>query len=374
MIRDFNTAAAPRRSRLGLIIPFALFGLVLALYGGYWLWMSGEIRKAAEGWIAEREAEGYVIAFDRMSVGGFPFRFTVDVRALEIIAPPDDGGWRMAMPQFSASALPYNLSHWITAFASPTEIDLQGEEETRALLATAARARISLASGRAGTVRAGAELTDFRLTARENGDVLVEALEELVLSSEVEADDQMRLRLEVRGLELGPDQLDARTTEAFGRRMELIRTDTTLTRWSTLAADANLASWSTSGGRAEISMAELHWGGVRLGGEGSMSVDTLLRPDGRLSVLITEPESLIAALVSGGVIATNDGEALRLALMMAPRREEGVALPFRFQQGGIFLGPVRIGDAGPLAGQLPAPPVMPDLPADGGEAAEGDRN
>ncbi|MFC4725555.1 DUF2125 domain-containing protein [Glycocaulis abyssi] len=360
MIRDFSTPEPARRSRLSLILPFAAFGILLAAYGGYWLWMSGEIRKTADSWVEERESEGYVISLDQLSVSGFPFRFTVTARAPEIIAPPEDGGWRMAMPQLSASALPYNISHWIVAFASPAELDLQGDEDTSALLATASRARISLASGRAGTVRAGAELEEFRLIARESGEVLVEALDQLVLSSELVEDDQMRIRLEVRGLELGPDQLDERTVSAFGRRIELMRTDTTLSHWSALAADANLASWSDSGGRAEIAMAALHWGHARLSGEGTMGVDALLRPEGRLSVLVAEPESLVAALVAGGVASPSDGEALRLALMMAPRRDEGVALPFRFQQGGIFLGPVRIGEAGPLTGQLPIMPELPD--------------
>lgn len=366
MIRDFSTPAPDRRSRLGLIVHFAAFGVLAAAYGGYWLWMSAEIRATALNWIEQRESEGYAIAHDRLSVGGFPFRFTVTARNPEIIAPPEDGGWRMAMPELSASALPYNLSHWIVAFASPAEIDSEGEDETQALLATAARARISLASGRAGTVRAGAELEEFRLTARESGEVLVETLDQLVLSSEVAAEDLMRIRLEIRGFEFGPDQLDERTVGAFGRRIELMRTDTTLSQWSALAADANLASWSESGGRAEIAMAELQWGNARLGGEGAMGVDALLRPEGRLSVMVTEPESLVAALVTGGVVSTSDGEALRLALMMAPRRDQGVALPFRFQQGGIFLGPVRIGEAGPLTGHLPSAPELPgtdELPA-----------
>jgi len=362
MIRDFSPPPAPRRSRLGLFLPFIAFGVLVAVYGGYWLWMSGEIRKTAEDWIAARESEGYIISLDQVSVGGFPFRFTVTARNPEIIAPAEDGGWRVAMPRLSATALPYNLSHWIVAFESPAEIDLLTSDTDGALLATAENARVSLASGRAGTTRAGAELEGFRLIRRESGEVLVEALEELVLATEVEAEDQLRIRLEIRGLELGPDQLDARTSSAFGRRIELFRTDTTLTEWSALASDANLASWSAVGGRAEIAMAELRWGAATLGGEGSVGVDGLLRPEGRLSVIVEEPDSLVSALVSGGVVAASDGEALRLALMMAPRRDEGVSLPFRFQQGGIFLGPVRIGDAQPLTGSLPSAADLPELP------------
>jgi len=41
-----------------------------------------------------------------------------------------------------------------------------------------------------------------------------------------------------------------------------------------------------------------------------------------------------------------DGFALRLFALMAPRRDTGIALPFRLQDGGLFLGPARIGDIG----------------------------
>lgn len=367
MIRDFSSPPAPRRSRLGLFAPFAVFGLLVAVYGAYWVWMSGQIRQAAESWVAQREGEGYAIAYDRLSVGGFPFRFTVNVGNPDIAAPAGDGGWRMAMPQVSASALPYNLTHWIVAFGSPAEIDLAGEDGTRALLATAGTSRISLSSSRAGTVHAGAELESFRLIEREGGTVLVETLDRLVLTSDVEEGDQMRIRLEMRGLELGADQLDEAMAGAFGHRIDLLRFDTVVTEWSALAADANLAVWSASGGEMRIAMAELNWGDARLGGEGTMGVDDALRPEGRLSVLVTEPESLVAALVDGGIVASGDGEALRLALMMAPRRDQGVALPFRFQQGGVFLGPVRLGDTGPLTGQLPSVPDLPELSEEDGD-------
>ena len=30
--------------------------------------------------------------------------------------------------------------------------------------------------------------------------------------------------------------------------------------------------------------------------------------------------------------------------MMAPRGPDGVALPFRIRDGGVYLGPVRLGD------------------------------
>ena len=49
------------------------------------------------------------------------------------------------------------------------------------------------------------------------------------------------------------------------------------------------------------------------------------------------------ALVGAGLIPQENEEALRLAAMMAPRGPEGVSLGFRLRDGGVYLGPVRIG-------------------------------
>lgn len=349
-------------SRLGLFLPFILFGVAIAIYAGYWFWMSGEIRKAGENWIAAQEAEGYVIVHDGVNVSGFPFRFTVTVENPDMTAPAEDGGWRTRMPRLSASALPYNINHWIVAFRTPAEIELPGEDGMVRYLAEAATARISLAGQQNATIRIGAEIENGRLANAANGEVIIEALESLILSGLIEDDDFLRLRMDIAGLVLGDGQMDAASLAAFGNRAERIRVDAAITRWSALAGDANLAHWSEQGGRMEIGGAQLEWGPARLGADGSIGVDAQLRPEGRLSVTVGEPETLVTSLVAGGVLSSDQGEAVRLALMMAPRRETGVALPFRLQQGGIYLGPARIGNVGPLTGPLPAPLELPELP------------
>ncbi len=361
MIRTGKSpAGAP--SRLGLFIPFILFGIAILIYAAYWFWMAGEIRQAGENWIAAQEAEGYVISHEGVNVTGFPFRFTVNVAEPDITAPVEDGGWRARMPALSASALPYNIGHWIVAFRAPAVLELPGEEGNRRYHGEAQTARLSLAGRKSSTIRIGAELENARLTDADSGAAVIEALETLILSGLIEDDDRLRLRLEITGLTLGEDQLDPATRAAFGSRAERVRLDAALTQWSALAADANLAHWSGNGGRLEIAGAQVEWGTARLSGDGSLGVDPEMRPEGRLSVMIGEPEGLITSLASAGILTAEQGEAVRLALMMAPRREAGVALPFRLQRGGVFLGPARIGDVGPLTGPVPAPLDLPELP------------
>ena len=118
-----------------------------------------------------------------------------------------------------------------------------------------------------------------------------------------------------------------------------------MTEWSALAADGDAGLWARAGGRVIVRGAQLVWGPARLEGDGDLTLDNQARPDGRLSVTLFEPEALVDALVAGGLVSSDQGEALRLAALMAPRRDGGVALPFRLQNGGVFLGPARLADA-----------------------------
>lgn len=351
-------------SRLGLFLPFILFGVAIAIYAGYWIWMSGEIRKAAHDWIAQQEAEGYVIVHDGLSVSGFPFRFTVTARNPDMTAPEGDGGWRVQMPALSASALPYNISHWIVAFRTPAEIDLPAEDGRMRYLAEAGEARISLAGQQNATIRIGAEIENGRLANAASGEVIIEVLDSLILSGLIEDEDLLRLRVDIAGLVLGEGRMDAASLAAFGNRADRVRLDAAITRWSALAGDANLAYWSEQGGRMEIAGAQMEWGAARLSGDGSLGVDAQLRPEGRISITVAEPVSFVESLVRGEILTPADGNRVEAALMLMPRREGGVSLPLRLQQGGIFIGPARIGDVAPLAGPLPAPLELPEVPED----------
>ena len=93
----------------------------------------------------------------------------------------------------------------------------------------------------------------------------------------------------------------------------------------------------------QIVQAELEWGPAQLSGEGDLTLDRQARPDGRISLRIADPDALTEALIEGEVIAAANGEALRLATMLAPRSSDGVSLPFTLRDGAIYLGPVRLG-------------------------------
>jgi len=333
-------------ARWKLIAPFLVLAVLVAGYTAYWMYAAGEVRRWAVNWIAEQEADGYEIAHGRMRVSGYPLRFTLDVVDPEIEAPASEGGWMAQFDRLSASAMPWNFNHWIVSIGGPLMLAVETGQGPGLYRGDAESAQLSLSTSSSGTQRIGIELESLVLDAIEGPQPAITALERFVLSGDLDDEDRMAARLDAEGVSFARALVDAELGEVFGTNTDLARFDGAITQWSALARSGDAAAWARAGGALTIGRSQLNWGPARLGGTGELTLDRTLRPAGRLSVVISDPDTLVEAMVEAGLVQTGQGDALRLAAMMAPRREGGIALPLRFQDGGIFLGPARIGSVG----------------------------
>lgn len=331
-------------SRRRLFLPFVGAGVLLAAYTIYWFIAAGRIEDEARAWIAGQEAAGYRIEHGGMRVGGWPFRLSLRVDAPDIAAPEGEGGWRARMDALAASALPYDLNHWILAFDGPAE--LTSPNGTHVLDAN--DARLSVRSGTAGISHVGAELAGLVVNTREGDPAPLTRLGRMTLSGELAEDDRLDVKLELSEASLDPEALPESLAEAFGPFAERIRLDAALSDWAMLAATVDPYAWTETGGRADIRASQVLWGPARLEGSGEIGLDSQRRPQGRLSLRIFETEALVEALTGAGLISSDEATMLNAAARFAAQEDGGVALPFRLEDGGVFLGPVRVGEVGPV--------------------------
>lgn len=334
------------RLRLGLVLPFAGLALLVIGHAAYWVVAAGGIEERAHAWIAAQEAAGYEITHDGLSVGGYPFRFSLRAAAPVITAPVREGGWRAELDQLAATAQFYNLDHWIVTLDGPARLSADGAAGPVVYVLDADAARVSLARASGATTRVGGDLDGFRLRVETGPDPVMEAADEVRLSGFIDADDRFSFAVEARGVTIADTAMAPDVRAEFGAVAELARMAGALTDWSVLARAGDPFAWTAAGGRVEVAAAQLVWGPADLNGSGDITLDRELRPSGRLSLIVTDPDTLITALVDAGLVHDEQGEALRLFALMAPRRDTGIALPFRMQDGGLFLGPARIGDIG----------------------------
>ncbi|WP_291841505.1 DUF2125 domain-containing protein [Maricaulis sp.] len=332
--------------RLRFILPFGAILFVFLLYSVYWLYASTQIRAAVETWVTDQEAAGYVIEREALTVTGYPYRFQITFRAPHITAPQSDGGWHAELASLQAHAVPYDLSHWIVRFEGPAYLDnLNGPGSQLEL--GAADARVSLVYNESGeTERVGAELVDFTVLTRAGDAPDVQSIGTLFLNGIVEADNTLHVRVMAENVVAASGVLSRDVERAFGETVGMARMDFSVTEWSALARNADAMAWSLAGGRMDIADATLQWGPADLTAVGEFTLDRMARLDGRLSLRVTDPDTLAEALVDARLIPEQNREALRVAAMMAPRGPEGVSLPFRIRDGGVYLGPARLGGLG----------------------------
>lgn len=339
-------ARRDRPGRLGLYLPFVALVAAILIHAIYWFVVAGGVDDRAEAWIAEQERAGFQISHQGLRVGGYPFRFSLRAEAPAITAPASEGGWRASLDRLAASAQFYDLNHWIVTLDGPARLSAAGRRGPVVYVLDAEDARLSLAGAGGATRRVGAELAGLTLTAEDGPAPAVEYAGEARLSGFIDAEDRFSFRVEAMDLRLTEASVEPDVERAFGRTADLMRMDGALTSWGALAHAGDPFAWTRAGGRLEIGAAQLVWGPADLNGAGDITLDRELRPTGRLSLVVTDPNTLIGALVEAGLVQEDQGEALRLFALMAPRRDAGIALPFRLQDGGLFLGPARIGSIG----------------------------
>ncbi len=158
------------------------------------------------------------------------------------------------------------------------------------------------------------------------------------------------LSLDVAGIAL-PAALDG----PLGRAVPRFVLDATLPppQPASLSA-AGLAAWRAAGGRVDIAKISLAWGPLALEGRGTATLDSALRPEGRIDSRIAGWRPAIDAFVAAGRMAPRDG-ALAAAFLdlMARRDADGrasIAVALTARKGRLYLGPIAIARLAPLAG------------------------
>ena len=340
---------SPRpKSRLGLYLPFGALGVLLVLHAIYWMVMSGQIRTAADAWIADKVEAGYGVEYAAMSVRGYPFRFTIHLSDAVVSAPDTEGGWSLSLNSAAASAQFYNLDHWIVTLGQSATLDTRIDGERSQYALASDRARFSVITRQGVTSRIGAEINALTITAINGPEPLIASIERFAMSGRISESGEFESGFDIEGARFDDSRQGDPLQTAFGDTIARIQLDSVLTEFDALSAAGDPLDWSRAGGQLVIRQTRLDWGPAVLAGSGEMTLDAEIRPAGRLSVVVSDPESLISALENARLVYDEQGAALRLAAMMAPRRDEGIALPFLMQDGGLFLGPARIGEVGAI--------------------------
>jgi hypothetical protein len=370
-------SSSPKRRRPWRVaLPLIVFLALAAAWSAFWYRASAEVGTILEEWRAREAQAGRNYTCDRQSIGGFPFRF--ELLCSDAVADLASNDPRVALKaaNIHIAAQVYDPTLLIAEIGSPLTIAVTGQAPVHAdwsLLQVSLRGRppapdrISMAVDDA-VINAsvnGANATILRgkhieLHARiGSGTVMDHPVLDLAATLTGTAAPSLHpltqkpLDLTAVGVLRGLDDL---------RPMPL---------------PERLRQLQAAGGRLEIKQARIQQGDVTAIAAGSLGLKADGRLDGKLDLTVSGLERVLPLLGIDQLAPQNDnltptfnaldrlipglgqmarqragaGLAIGLAFIGKPAQLEGrkaLALPLRFDDGDVYLGPVRIGTVGPL--------------------------
>lgn len=336
-----------RHSRRGLVVPFAIVGLLLAAWTGWWFWLADEVETRLAVQTESLRQAGWQVKHEPVSVGGWPFRVRVAFPAADVVAPSGHG---VAASELVAEANAWNPGHWmviapdglILTRAGKGQVAVEGEALRLSVSHLRDRfpdLRIELARPTFTPV-AGAD--PFPLASAER----IELYTRPHLTGGEAATDEMDVLFRLidgRGRAGGP--VEGATRE--GRLSAEV--EATIERASRLrGADSAgvFAAWTEAGGRFTAVKGRLQAGES----SATLSSDALWaradgRLEGRLALTAERPGEAIAGLAGSRSGAVNRVGAAGAAAAAGVQGDRPMDLVLLFSEGRTWLGPFALAPA-----------------------------
>lgn len=362
---------APKAKRRWIVIPWLIAILLAGGWSAYWFYARGKIAEAVDERAEAMRARGYSLSWSERRVGGYPFRFHVQLEGFALSQPR---GWGVTAPVMEAQSSA--LMPDVVVLVAP-----QGLTLTRPSLPPIAvhgeALRASLGGvGKPGPWRVSVEGREVDLSTSDPDSLAFSAISRMELHFRPEeGEDAARVFLR---FEEAQPMVDNRLALITGGRPVTFGFEGRVTEAADFKGgdwDRAMTSWVAAGGH--LAIAE---GGVAADNSllslrpSALSADTQGYASGELKLTLTQATDGVMALGEIGVLppdtaAVASGLAAAQAMFDA---ESGFNITFSFSQGRTWLGPLSIGTAPRLhhpVGGTASPPVPAGEPATPSPAA-----
>lgn len=346
----------------------AVVAIALLLYSGYWVYASHSLRKALE----TRQALGHIgdvaIGWDKLRMGGFPYRIEARLSTPRASAPQSPENWSWNAGKLTAELLPYDPRHVVLKLEGTQDITYTDigrfppapqhwQVETGGSWASYVESegsplgRLAIDIDQLSATRQipGTPTPADRFTAGRL------QLHTRPAETDGASDTAPRDALDValQGDDMSADSFNAlpflgpRLTQfVMQARLRRIPGDgaSSPSRW--------LQAWTANNGALAISDLLVKWGPLDMSASGELTLDAHRRPQGRLDAEIANYSDLVNALVEARRISKRDA-ALALAGLGLVSQFQGngegrINVPVVFAEGRLYLGPMVVARIEPL--------------------------
>ena len=349
----------PRRSgsRRLVMITVALLLLVLAAgYTAWWFYAATEFRDRTLGWIENRQADGWRLAYADVSRRGFPLQLGLRFDKPLVGAPAGAGDWTWAVSRALLSTKVFD--------PEPLRLAIEGDQALEF-------GDASSAGGKRRSYSGGADEFTFDLMPGgwlPNGHLRVRDLA-VAGNSAGDGFGIARLDLVSRGdpaaaagpevssyaMELTADGFRLPVSEAVPLCHEVAHLEFDAKLFGALEPrpwPASLAKWREAGGVVEATRLVLVCGSLTLDGEGTLALDSAGQPIGAMTTRIQGYEAALDRLTADQAIPAHTAATAKIVLRALARSGgEGVptlVAPLSIQDRTLSVGPVPLLHLRPL--------------------------
>ena len=316
-----------------------LWVAVLALLGwsGWWWFAADTADKAARGWFAARQAEGWQASHGGIAVQGFPSRIDLTLDHPDI-APPH-GGWRWQAPFVQVLSLSYKPWHLIAAFANDQRLDTPAgplqlaSDKLQASLVLVPGPDLAL--DRFQLAGDGLRLTGAADLAITHLSVATRPAVGLALAHD--------LGIEAQGITPPAALLASLPAGALPAQIPLARLDATFTLSAPL--DRHAGQTRPQLQRLALREARLDWGDIRAHVSGELTPDAAGLAQGRLDLRLEGAATALDLAVATGLIAPEARANWQTAIAALAPAGQPLTLPVQLSGGRMLVGPFAIGPA-----------------------------
>ena len=356
--------------RRTILLPILALLAVALIYSAWWFYTGRVAQRAFADWVTVQRSQGYEIGYGSPSLGGFPMR--VVLRVPDVTASLPGRFWTASGDGLDISFKPWDFDKYDLKSTGPIRLRSVAVPETLdtpvVINALAGQYRRRPAEGYHAADLLLSDLSGPLGGAAE--EIALRAVRPFQRAGTIE-DLIGNLTVEAVGVSL-PDGLVPvelpRRVDAALLNLEIYGPEPT----GGGSTAKRVATWRDAGGLIEIPEIALVWQALNVQGEGTATVDEYMRPELSLAVAVSGLSETARRFEAAGLIDRALREAIEIGTSLLSFGTGGgrIKVPLSIQQGQFYLGPVAVGDVGPI---LPGPaPPKRLVPAERVERALGE--
>jgi len=370
-----NPDSLQSRRRTGIrytILVFAVFALI-AGWTGFWKFTAGKAETAIEGWRAREARAGRIYSCGSQNVGGYPFRIEVNCDQAAALFRSSQPPIELKTTGLVVVSQVYQPNLLISEFRGPLTV---GEPGKSADFIADWKLAQSSVRGTPSAPERGSLVFDQPVVDRIEGDTLQNVLRAKHMEIHGRMAEGSAATKPVIEVALRLDQTSAPALHPAATKP--IDADVTavlrgLNDFSPKPWSERFREVQAAGGRIDITKARVQQGEILAIGNGAVSLNANGRLEGEMRVTMAGLEQFLAAIGAqqkvqtspnmdklvgvldrlapglGDVARQQAGANISLGINLLGEQttlegKRAVALPLRFSDGAVFLGPIPIGN------------------------------